>query len=210
MAKITGKETREQLPEKVLLLYEAVGRLIEEDADIENLSVLDITQKAGIGKGTAYDYFETKEEIIMYAILFNLEQTMEQFTVQLMENGTFRERITFALNAAGQNMKERNCILKYVHLMLGASQVGKLLRERMESTFAKECPPLELGFKMIREGVSSGELRDDLPVSYMVYILLTKIFAYMTFQRKKQEGEVSDEQFRQLVLTGILTEFEKR
>lgn len=37
MGKITGQETKEQLPKKVLLLYEAVQKLIEEGADIAGM-----------------------------------------------------------------------------------------------------------------------------------------------------------------------------
>lgn len=210
MGKITGNESKEQLPEKVLLLYQAVGEWIEEGADIEGLSVSDITQKAGIGKGTAYDYFETKEEIIMYAVLFNLEQALEGFQEQLLQRRTFRDRILYALECANLKMKERNCILQYVNLMFGPTQVGNLLRSRMESAMPEECPPLLLGIHIVREGIENEELRGDLPVSYMVYILLSKIVAYMAYLGKKQEGEVSDEEFRRYVLEGIMAEFEKR
>ena len=51
-------------PEKVLAMYRAVVDLINEGNDIKVLKVSDITGCAGIGKGTAYEYFSSKEEII--------------------------------------------------------------------------------------------------------------------------------------------------
>ena len=59
----------ENLPEKVLKLYEAVIQFAKEGAVITNLTVSEISSKAGIGKGTTYEYFESKEELISRAIL---------------------------------------------------------------------------------------------------------------------------------------------
>ena len=38
--------------------------LVNEGQDLTKLKVGDITAKAGIGKGTAYEYFSSKEEIV--------------------------------------------------------------------------------------------------------------------------------------------------
>ena len=46
---------REYLP-KEKAIYQAVIELFEEGADINNLTVAEITARAGIGKGTAYEY----------------------------------------------------------------------------------------------------------------------------------------------------------
>lgn len=57
-------------PEKVLAMYRAVVDLINEGSDIKALKVSDITGRAGIGKGTAYEYFSSKEEIISSSVLY--------------------------------------------------------------------------------------------------------------------------------------------
>lgn len=56
--------------QKVLAMYQAVIEFINEGCDINTLKVADITGRAGIGKGTAYEYFSSKEEIISSAILY--------------------------------------------------------------------------------------------------------------------------------------------
>lgn len=209
MGKITGKEKREELPEKVLLLYQAVQKLIEEEADLSSMTVSDITKEAGIGKGTAYEYFEKKEDIILYAVLFNMEQMLREFRASLMVKGTFEERIRYTLEAVGQEVKAQKCILKYVNLLYDSTQIGKLLRDRLESTDFEEYPVLRLGMELVKQGIEAGELREDLPVSYMVYVLIGKIVAYMAYLVKQKEAEISDEQFRQYILNGIMAEFKK-
>ena len=47
------------LSPKVKALYEAVEELIFENIDVKGIKVSDITERAGIGKGTAYEYFES-------------------------------------------------------------------------------------------------------------------------------------------------------
>ena len=62
--------SNEKLPGKVLAIYEAVSALIAEGRDMADLKVSDITRRAGIGKGTAYGYFSSKEEMVGRAIIY--------------------------------------------------------------------------------------------------------------------------------------------
>ena len=61
-------------PQKVLALYQAVIEFINEGCDINTLKVADITGRAGIGKGTAYEYFSSSGS----------------FTIQLFTNSCSR------------------------------------------------------------------------------------------------------------------------
>lgn len=209
MGRITGKETKEQLPKKVLMLYDAVRELLEEEVDIRNMTVSEITQKAGIGKGTAYDYFETKEDIIAFAICFHIEQSIKDFEKKLMKQETFQKRLQFTLDEAAKT-KACKHVMQYVNLLFDSGQVGKLLRSQMEPAAFEECPPLRLCMELVNEGVKSGELRDDLPVHYMVYVLLGKIVTYVAYLVKSQKKEIADAQFRQYIMDGIMGELQKR
>ena len=54
MSRITGLEEMGHVPPKVRQMYEAVIQLLEEGMDMEDIRVSTITERAGIGKGTAY------------------------------------------------------------------------------------------------------------------------------------------------------------
>ena len=58
---MNGRYENGALPEKVRLLYEAVLAMVTNGWDINRMKVSDITAQAGIGKGTAYEYFSSKE-----------------------------------------------------------------------------------------------------------------------------------------------------
>lgn len=226
MGKITGRESKEQLPEKVRRLYQAVAELVEEGADIAGLKVSDITEKAGIGKGTAYDYFDTKEEIIVYALLYDMEESLTQLEEIIWEKETFAEQVELALHTVDKQIGKGACILRFVNLLLDSSQTGAFLRKVLQERMKKEqCEPLLFGRRMLERAVSSGELRDDLPLSYMAYILVTKLVAYLVYTVRSLgaggqsgiytdplfgERQLSGEEFRGYILKGMLEEFGRK
>lgn len=63
---------------KIVAVYEAVHRLICDGQDVSQLIVADIAREAGIGKGTIYEYFESKEEIIARALFYELDLIMTE------------------------------------------------------------------------------------------------------------------------------------
>ena len=67
---MSEKEVR-NLSEKQILIYKAIVDLINEGADVSGMKVGEITARAGIGKGTAYEYFSSKEEMVIEALEYN-------------------------------------------------------------------------------------------------------------------------------------------
>ena len=60
--------------EKELAIYQGVLRLLEQGADIHALKASDIAAAAGLGKGTLYNYFSSKEEILLSTIRYTMEE----------------------------------------------------------------------------------------------------------------------------------------
>lgn len=56
--------------EKQLVVLQSVIRLMEGGADLREVKASDIAQAAGIGKGSLYLYFSSKEDIILNALLY--------------------------------------------------------------------------------------------------------------------------------------------
>ena len=98
MGKITGAEKQDELPEKVRLLYNAVLQLFEEGTDLADITVSSITGKAGIGKGTAYDYFDSKEELVACALLYVMTQMTEKLLKMLETKENFGEQMACLLD----------------------------------------------------------------------------------------------------------------
>ncbi|MCH5269250.1 MAG: TetR/AcrR family transcriptional regulator [Lachnospiraceae bacterium] len=225
MGKITGRETLTELPAKVTALYQAVIALIEEGADIAELKVSDITEKAGIGKGTAYDYFDTKEEIIAYALLFFMENSMVRLEEQIQEKVYFEEKVKLVLEIMSAEVGKGACMLRFINLLYEPSQSGQVLRSALqEAKSLNRCRPLLLLRGILERGITEGEIRSDVPLSCLMYSLVTRFVSYVAFllgqqedsgcclsvERKAGEVQLSVEAFKAYISNCIIEEFRVR
>lgn len=73
----------------------AVLELIKhEDVTFEKLKISDIAKRANIGKGTVYEYFKSKEQVITESLLYVLREFGEVFDSEPgIEGANFHERL---------------------------------------------------------------------------------------------------------------------
>ena len=131
MSKITGLEAPNQVPPKVTAMYRAVSTLLREDKDISEMSVSMITGLAGIGKGTAYEYFDSKEEIIVCALLYEIRTVTEQASHQIQTCPDLETQIHRMLLLVEEHSQCVDAIMAFLHLLTDHSKEGNLLRQRI-------------------------------------------------------------------------------
>ncbi len=71
------------------LIYEATLSLIADNYQLTQIKVGDIAKKANIGKGTIYEYFNSKEEVISEAIAYMIKGWVQDLEDILDENESF-------------------------------------------------------------------------------------------------------------------------
>ena len=205
MAKITENEALDQIPAKVLQMYRAVVRLITEGAEPAKLRVSTITEAAEIGKGTAYEYFDSKEEIVVCAVAHQIQTMMAALEKELLRHRSFREQLEFLLEEISAQEEQNNCFFRLVHLVTDNSEFSRQIRQRLESDAFRQYSPVQMFRKVLGEAVERGELRGDLPLDYMVYTLGARLLGYMV--AVSLGGlEMALSQMRELVYQGILDE----
>ena len=97
----------DKLPAKVEKLYDAVIHLMEEGKNLSSLTVAEITEKAGIGKGTAYEYFRSKEEMIARAILYGILRSFEEIEHRIGRLSSFESKYVEVLNWLEEIFQEK-------------------------------------------------------------------------------------------------------
>ncbi|MBN2260153.1 MAG: TetR/AcrR family transcriptional regulator [Clostridiales bacterium] len=70
--------------EKEILVFQAAWELFSEKGFHET-KISEIAKKAGIGKGTIYEYFSSKEELAAGMIIFNLENAHQELMISISE-----------------------------------------------------------------------------------------------------------------------------
>lgn len=156
------KQTAE-IPEKVLLIYQAVPQMLKEGADINTLKVSEITERAGIGKGTAYEYFSSKEELITRALLFYIEKKVNDIENISESQNSFPDKIHAVLDYVEQNFDDIRGFCMLVRIGTGSYEISEPLKneyERMQENF--DCHRMDhLIDRMIEQGRQEGILTQN-------------------------------------------------
>ena len=65
--------------EKKTQVYLGVISLVQQGRSLNELKVSEIAEASGIGKGTCYEYFSSKEEIIRETLLYTFHKEFDSF-----------------------------------------------------------------------------------------------------------------------------------
>lgn len=107
-----NQEKENKMPEKMEAVCKAVLRLRSQGKEITLLTVSDIAKEAGIGKGTVYDYFKTKEEIIVRALIYEYCIEMGQLEKSILSEKTFRGKIYSAFHWIEHTIESKGTVLR--------------------------------------------------------------------------------------------------
>lgn len=210
MSKLTDPERMDELPEKVELLYNAVLRLFEEGKELADITVSSIANQAGIGKGTTYDYFDSKEDLIASAMFYFMRRTTLSLTETLLQKETFAEQIDCLLDWVEKSLSERKCFDRFLHQLTDSSLIGQLIRQKMEENTRERFFPIIAFRKILDRALKKGEVRDDLPLDYMAYTIYSRVISHMTFLHMERLEGGNWGEMRHYVYQGILEEFRVR
>ena len=183
--------------EKIIAMYQAVLDLLEEGKEPSSLKVIDITNKAGIGKGTAYDYFRSKEEIIVDAILYSMHHAIEEGKEQLKQAKTFKEKVLTVfsfLESKGKicdnikrfmpywagNNKELFASLKEKYIHFG--EYGKIIQQLLLDIY--------------QTGVAEGVLGKNNEVFVINCAFISQIMTFFKYLEKPEAFSYSSEEFK--------------
>lgn len=127
---------------------------------MKNLTVAQVAKTAGIGKGTIYEYFENKEDIIFEIMNIHIEQYHKEFVKSVKELETAKEKIElffdFVLNDSEENMRHFNGYKEFLSTVLAEDNPTMKQFNCDKNEFFKG----EL-IKIFEDGIRKGELRED-------------------------------------------------
>ncbi len=198
---------RVELLPKVIATYQAVVELFKEGADLNSMTVSEITARAGIGKGTVYEYFSNKEEILAGALFYEMKDAYRILYQKMQGKETLYERLNAVLEEMEKHVQETGCSFKVLHLMMYNSQVSrqlrKLFRERREDE--------KLIFDLIREMITDelGEKLEAEDLSYFVMDIISRMMCFAMYLSLDVSERVPDSvTMRQRLCRDICKEIE--
>lgn len=206
MGKITGMEAAQNVPPKVLLIYEAIEHLIAEGRDLNSVKVSTITELAGIGKGTAYDYFETKDDIIACALIYQIKIISNTLCEALKKQESFAAQIAFLMDSIENENGNRNYFLRFIHVLTENSSYCQLVREKMATEAFRSYMPVNVFAEIVEMGVERGEIKRELPTDYVICAVFSKLMTYMMSICSAECFHLDILRFRPYIYKGLLDE----
>lgn len=170
---------------KVLALYQAVGSLISEGADLTGLKVAEIAARAGIGKGTTYDYFSSREELIVRAVQYNVFRHLLAIWEKLEKAPGFKEKVFLLLDEIFTPEKEDQKLFEQMFLFVSNRRTMPEKFEKALNQCASDKNVFRIFcYKMIRFASEEGICKEELPEEYAEASFISLMVSYGLFVGK--------------------------
>ena len=194
--------SREYSP-KEKAVYEAVLMLFLEGADLNNLTVSEITQRAGIGKGTVYEYFSDKEEMIAKALFYHISDFCETVYEQINQEKNFYHRMMCLLKTMEQKAGNSCCIFRLIHTVTGNSSISQKMHD-MGSNKENGRMMVDDLFRIIITDEAGEKALSKETLVYLTSSTLSKVLCYgMIRNNPCHETDFEIEAVREMICRGI-------
>lgn len=198
------QELEKEYPPKVRAMYEAVLELFASGRDFSTLKVSEITAKAGIGKGTAYEYFSTKEEMIVGAIRYEASKHVAIIAEMIEKGESFQEIIFQGLDMLEATTERYHGLALLERILSDRTITGKGFLAGLEKQKEGCASAKSLTVKLLGLAADKG-LVQERNVYKVWSAILSQFVVYAFFLTHREfMQEVEREEARQSVYKNII------
>ena len=164
-------------------------------------SVREIAEKAGINKATIYHYFSSKEEMLFKIMDNAMEEALKNLEKIRAENIDPMTKLENVLK-----FYSKYYVSKQADLILLVNELNSLKEEYKNLLIEKERKYVELMKSILFELKEKGMLKDELPITVIVFTFFSII--HYTIKWYNPKGEIKVEElskyFVDIFTQGIL------
>ncbi len=106
--------------EKEISIFNGLIKLMKEGANPYSIKVSDIATASNVGKGTIYDYFDSKEEAISKAIIYNINNEIKAGLTRMNSKENFKDKFYEILQIIADNWENN---LSTFNILLSAGGI---------------------------------------------------------------------------------------
>lgn len=165
--------TREQLREqKRIHIIQAAATVFARNG-YANTNVADIAREAKVGKGTLYEYFDSKELLFFAVFEWFVREMTAHATVSISKiTGTAADRLR-ALSESIMDAWEPALELETLFMEFWAASASSSLRDRFKAAFRTSYRAFRriIG-DLIREGIQAGQFRPDIDIDGVTAVMV--------------------------------------
>jgi AcrR family transcriptional regulator len=174
-------------------IYETAMELILKKG-FDNVTIEDITQKVKVAKGTFFNYFPTKESILLYFMRRHLDEVKEKITKDFKRFKTAQKKLDHLFSILVKMVVANEPLVKWVLLESLRMRVYKKEKKEVSGKILKTVADI------IREGQERGEIKKNMDPEKIAKMLESIFFfsaiRWLTFDRHTPLIEDLQEQFK--------------
>lgn len=134
-------EVTKDYSEKEIAIFNGIISLTENGINPYNIKVSDIAKASNVGKGTIYDYFDSKEEAISRSIIYNIDKEINAGSIRVMSKNSFKDKCYEMFEILVEGLEKNLCSFNIL-LSTGG------LQEFYEYLVEEECDLSEFVLKV--------------------------------------------------------------
>lgn len=163
----------EKYAAKELLIFDGFKKIVTDNSNVENIKVSDIAKAAGIGKGTVYEYFKSKDEIIAKSIIYIFKVEIKNTIEAIKEVSTFREQCNHLFHYSISSGKFIFPSLRILYNQVIPTELNNILLEDIDEILELKTQLFNLLDYIINTGIDENIIDKNLSRDYQRYVLIS-------------------------------------
>ena len=164
--------------EKEILIFNGVMKLLNEGINIHTIKVADIAKSVGIGKGTVYEYFKSKEEILEKSLNYYMDLSLNEAIEKINDANGFREKIYTMLEIAKCNVQDFNSGNGFLFSNMGTCEFGYLMKSENKEFKYRENIINENIENVISVGIEEQVIKSQNDKEYEKMVIKSAIIGF--------------------------------
>lgn len=163
-------------------IHEAVLELLAKNYTISDVKMSAVAEIAGIGKGTIYEYFPSKDKMLYETIEYHIKTQISAFNDIVGEAG-FRECVYDLIGAIVNNLDRNKVFIQYGLLQLISipNCSNSDLKKKENALFsAVKTSTYDVIERLCLKGIDEGIVRANITQNDVVYSISATV-SYLNF-----------------------------
>lgn len=161
------------------MIYRTIQKLMKNVGDIQDLRMSDIAAGAGIGKGTLYLYFNSKEELIMKTLLYVITQQINDIRKLINSRGSFRHKCISALKAIAKMEYENHAVMKTLISDKSLNSFSDIYNREPEILANMRSEVYDIILRLVKCGEDEGILPRQSNIDYVCQVIVSVTSGYI-------------------------------
>lgn len=185
--------------DKKTAIFEAVISLAMEGKSLETLTVSETAARAGIGKGTVYEYFSSKEEMTAAAVCYYMRREIAAVQKMIPLDQGFQKAVESAMSAVAEAIQSK---LSFFHMVSGFScfEIKCNLKEPGPSAEIRDAIQDEIR-QILALGIAEKLISESFSEEYQTMCFLGAVGSYLASVQGQvlPEPQVRDYAYQMLI-----------